>query len=352
MKYNGIVFIISTNPGIGILESQVFKFANYIALNYDFSVKIILIGEKIIFDKSPYLDKLEFHYLNKTISIKDIKNCKIYIRSIDVFVKNYLQLKINNNHLVYDFRALLFLESFSRRNNYFIAAIIFSIELTIYLLADEICCVSKNLRSCLFKFFLYRRKIYVFPCLVSESEIRTRSPRLSKKSVYNFVYLGSLSKWQNFNQVVDLYKQYSDNNNATLTVITKDRHKASEILKTKNVVAKVISLNNSEVLNELEKFDFGFLLRDNKLLNFVASPVKYLEYLSSGVIPIMNSGIGDYSEEAKSNNIAILLKRGNKLIKADLSKLIEDKTYNQRLYNYYNNNYIYEKNIKKHPLVN
>ena len=39
MKYNGIVFIISTNPGIGILESQVFKFANYIALNYDFSVK-------------------------------------------------------------------------------------------------------------------------------------------------------------------------------------------------------------------------------------------------------------------------------------------------------------------------
>lgn len=351
MKYDKIVFLVSSKTSIGVLESQVFKFANHISTNYDYNVSVVLCGDKIFFDKNIYSKKLEFHYLNKTIFINEIKKCKVYIRTIDIFLKNYLQLKIKKNYLIYDFRALLFAESFFRRRNYIVASLIFMLEMSTYFLANQVSCVSENLKNNLLKFFIYKKKIYVFPCLVSGYKKPKKSTRSLKSNIYNFVYLGSISEWQKFNEAVDLYKDYSINNKSSLTVITKDKQKALQILKNKGVFAKILSLNNNEVLDELNNYDFGFLLRDINLLNHVASPIKYLEYLVSGVIPIMNVGIGDYSNEAVSNNIAIVLENNKKLIKSDLSKLLNDSSYFSRVNKYYKN-FDYGENVKKHPLIN
>jgi len=351
MKYSNIVFLISSKTSIGVLESQVLKFANHIAINYDFKVKVVLCGDEIFFDKNSYSNKLEFHYLNKTIFIQEIKKCKVYIRTIDIFLKKYLQLKIQKNYLIYDFRALLFVESFSRRRNYLVSTLIFMLEMTTYLLANQVCCVSENLKNSLLKFFRLYKNIHVFPCLVSGSKLTKKSTRSSESMDYNFVYLGSISEWQKFDKAVNLYKDYSKNNNSSFTVITNDKQKALQILKKKGVVGKILSLNNNEVLNELKKYDFGFLLRDVNLLNYVASPIKYLEYLACGVIPIMNIGIGDYSKDALSNNIAIVLKNNKKLIKSDLSKLFNDTSYFSRVNNYYKS-FDYDENVKRHPLIN
>ena len=351
MNYKDIVFLISSKTLIGVLESQVFNFADYIAVHYDYKVKIVLCGDEIFFDKDSYSEKLEFHYLNETISIREIKKSKIYIRTIDVFLRNYLQLQINKNYLIYDFRALLFAESFSRRKNYFIAALIFMLEMITCFLANQICCVSKNLRTCLFKFFNYKKNIYVFPCLVVNKERKKFIPSkyLAKKT--SFVYLGSVTGWQNFDEAVDVYKQFSKNNKTSFTVITKDKKKAIKILKNKNVSGNVLSLKNSEVLIELQHYDFGFLLRENNLLNNVASPIKFLEYLNCGVIPIMNKGIGDYSNLAKVNDIAIVLDENNKLEKSEISRLIEDEFLDKRIEFFFDNNYNFENTIKNHPLI-
>ena len=350
MNHKEIVFLVSTKQSLGILESQVFSLANYIVQNRAFAVKIVLLGEKISFDRSTYSDKLEFHFLNETISMGEIKNARIYIRSIDVFISKFLRLKINNNFIVYDFRALLFVESFSRRRSYIVATFIFMLEMIAYLLADEICCVSHNLKSQLSKIFIRKRHIYVFPCLISNMKERVRSHHSYSNETYNFVYLGSISGWQKFEEAADLYKLYSAHNDSTFTVITKDKIKAREILVKKGLNAEIKSLSNAGVLADLGNYDFGFLLRDNNLLNHVASPVKYLEYLSCGVIPIMNYGIGDYSNEAKVNNIAIVIGRNEILLKEELSNLINDKSYNTRL-SQYTKRYDYSIRINTHPLV-
>jgi glycosyltransferase involved in cell wall biosynthesis len=51
-----------------------------------------------------------------------------------------------------------------------------------------------------------------------------------------------------------------------------------------------------EVWNYYNAADYGILLRDNSVTNQVASPVKFAEYLASGLNVLISKRIGDYSE--------------------------------------------------------
>jgi hypothetical protein len=58
------------------------------------------------------------------------------------------------------------------------------------------------------------------------------------------------------------------------------------------------SVSPLEVKSLYPKMHFGFLLRENHPINFVACPTKLLEYLAYGIIPILNSPeIGDFSAQ-------------------------------------------------------
>ena len=57
---------------------------------------------------------------------------------------------------------------------------------------------------------------------------------------------------------------------------------------------------------ELSKYDFGFLIRKNNIVNTVSSPIKFMEYLNAGVIPIMTPFVGDYSNLAIKRDLAIV----------------------------------------------
>ena len=128
------------------------------------------------------------------------------------------------------------------------------------------------------------------------------------------------------------------------------RNKARQILAEKEVIANVKSLTNAEVLKDLKNYDFGFLLRDNTLLNNVSSPIKFQEYLMSGVIPIMSEGIGDYTEEMKEHNLAIITDKYNRVYKEDLLKLLRDKNLDDRLERYLNT-YDFRSKVQEHPVI-
>ena len=53
--------------------------------------------------------------------------------------------------------------------------------------------------------------------------------------------------------------------------------------------------------------DIAFLLRDDRDLNKVASPVKFAEYIASGLSVIGSPCIGDISKQISENNIGILI---------------------------------------------
>ena len=297
MNNKNIVYLVSSATAKGVLESQVYAFAKYISQNFENHIKIILVGKKIDIKELDYPASVKFYFLNETIFLKEISNSNIYIRGVDIFFKYFIMLKLNKNKIIYDFRALAFVESFLRNSSYFNSTVLFFLEMITYYFADEVCCVSNNLKEKLKNYFIISRKIFVFPCLIIGVKERHNKLFYNLDTTLKFVYLGSLSPWQKFEKTIDIFNEISHKIDCKLTIISNNELEVQKILKKKAVEAKILSLTHPEVLIELKNHHFGFLIRDNSILNNISSPIKYLEYISSGVIPIISQGVGDYTEE-------------------------------------------------------
>ena len=53
--------------------------------------------------------------------------------------------------------------------------------------------------------------------------------------------------------------------------------------------------------------DFGFCLRNDNIINLVASPTKVLEYVSRNVVPILTEHVGDFSRDLLQDKIAYVI---------------------------------------------
>ncbi|HEV2149060.1 MAG TPA: glycosyltransferase [Longimicrobiaceae bacterium] len=72
-----------------------------------------------------------------------------------------------------------------------------------------------------------------------------------------------------------------------------------------------LSVPRHEVPGYLAAADVGFLLRQEHPLNRVASPVKFGEYLSSGLAIVASPGIGDISRIVEEHDLGILVRPGD-----------------------------------------
>jgi hypothetical protein len=62
------------------------------------------------------------------------------------------------------------------------------------------------------------------------------------------------------------------------------------------------------MINFLNAADFGLLFRDNVIMNNVASPSKFAEYMLCGLPTIISEGVGDYTEFCISKSVGIVVK--------------------------------------------
>ena len=183
-----------------------------------------------------------------------------------------------------------------------------------------------------------RRKINVVPCLTSEIDVR-----FQEGEKLNFVYIGSTSEWQCIDETFRLYKKIASSyRNTSFTLYTSNKSYVKELNEKYEVSANCKYVKHGNIDTELRKYDFGFLLRKNHLINEVSSPVKFLEYVSNGVIPIMTKNIGDYSQEVLQHNIGIIIENIN-----DIEKLYKMC--------FYKSNIIFDlqlKHLLRHGIVN
>ena len=101
------------------------------------------------------------------------------------------------------------------------------------------------------------------------------------------------------------------------------------------IIDYAIGPNHNIIPSLLCASDVGILLRENNLVNNVASPGKFAEYLMCGLPVIMGSGIGDYSELMQENENAVVLddvfsdeELENKLKSSRILKLSNDNCLN------------------------
>lgn len=123
-------------------------------------------------------------------------------------------------------------------------------------------------------------------------------------------YSGGTAKWQRIDDILQLFEQIACSQpNVRFLILTPN----TELLAPKIMGSRYCeryllkSCSHGEVPQYLCASDAGIIMRDNVVVNNVASPVKVAEYLACGLPIIMTEGIGDYSEELYREGIGLLL---------------------------------------------
>lgn len=114
----------------------------------------------------------------------------------------------------------------------------------------------------------------------------------------NIVYSGGIQKWQNVDYIID---KLLGNSNFNYNFFTHDYVQLINDINKKNkykYVSMIKSFNNIDELNNNYKNNmFGFLLRDESVINNVSSPTKLCDYIINNLVPVLfknNLCIGDY----------------------------------------------------------
>ncbi|MPX92113.1 hypothetical protein [Salinivibrio sp. VYel1] len=114
-----------------------------------------------------------------------------------------------------------------------------------------------------------------------------------KKEKNKFVYAGGLQSWQCIEETLKLHRGIQDLiENTSLTFLCSDSEKANELAKKymiKNFETKYVSLEDLD--EELQKYNFGYLIRREHIVNKVSTPTKLSSYLANGVKVISTDAI-------------------------------------------------------------
>lgn len=154
------------------------------------------------------------------------------------------------------------------------------------------------------------QKHRVIPCTLTGSPIM--NAEFPAHENVRIVFSGGSGKWQSTELISDILTPYFEvHNNVELLMLTQQLP-ANFTLAEKfpdRVSQKWVS--EKQVPEILRTCDYGWMVRGNSVTNQVASPVKFAEYLASGLSVIISPGLGDFSGFVEKNNCGVVLHEKN-----------------------------------------
>ena len=125
------------------------------------------------------------------------------------------------------------------------------------------------------------------------------------------VYSGNLSaKYSSVNYIAEIFSNlYNNENKFRFLILTKSNtEKLESLLKDKNLLDKtnILNLKPQEVPIYLSICNIGVLFREKSIVNEVAMPTKFAEYLSCGLPVIVSESIKGVAEIVKEKELGIV----------------------------------------------
>lgn len=152
----------------------------------------------------------------------------------------------------------------------------------------------------------FSKPYIVVPCLSEFASYELKAKKLPD----SYVYIGGLSVWQCFDEILRIYKKIRTST-SVFHIITLDTKKAEDkvqkIIGDRNNI-EIYSINDRcRIPSILEQFEYGFLIRKESVVNLVSSPIKFLEYLSCGVNVIITNAVPSYAKLVKDEGIGTVV---------------------------------------------
>ena len=195
--------------------------------------------------------------------------------------------------------------------------------------------VSNSFKNYLIKEYETRitdlgEKIVVIPTFVNtlnKVNVNDETEIPFEKSDVIFVYSGSIELWQKFPETVLLFKNIKKEvSNAKFLILTYDSEIAIKILESNGLRHSDFAIKNcnpNELPLYLKLADFAFLLREDDIVNNVAAPIKFTDYLLAGLTVILTRKIGDTEEIVRNFGNGIFL---NGFSEEDMGKFVKENS--------------------------
>lgn len=154
--------------------------------------------------------------------------------------------------------------------------------------------VSETMLSFYRKKLLYKGKNnFIMPCF--NQNLQPSAFFDEKYQTPSFVYAGSMDGWQCFDETVATFVKIKKKlPHATFTVLTAAKEVASSVLQRYGVEAEIKYVSHDKVDEELRKYKYGFIIREDNVVNRVATPTKLNSYMANGIIPVYSDVIGAF----------------------------------------------------------
>lgn len=135
-------------------------------------------------------------------------------------------------------------------------------------------------------------QIIIFPMFPDFPATLTPRPYINGKPIV--IYAGGLQKWQQISKMVNVIKLTSSL--FAYRFYSPDPASVKKMLKDEICKEVIIDRKSrDELLALFPEAHYGFVLREDNIVNHVACPTKLVEYLAMGIVPIIDSeNIGDF----------------------------------------------------------
>ena len=243
--------------------------------------------------------------LNKKLAIHPSIKFVYCISAISVYKVLFVSL-FTKSRIIFWVQGTIPDESFLRHKKMWKKNLLLVIEYFAFRLSHKFVFVSESMVNYYTKRISIPKSNYiVVPCLPDFT-----MSKCDHKVANSFVYIGGLSPWQCFEEALEIYNKVSTDN-SVFHVITHEIDLANKIINEKvdrKSSVQVYSITDrAQIPRVLSQFQFGFLIRKASPVNYVSSPIKFLEYLSCGVNVIMTDAIPSYAKIIRDNLIGTII---------------------------------------------
>lgn len=170
-----------------------------------------------------------------------------------------------------------------------------------------LCCVSDRMKKYFEDIYHYNNQenCLVMPCYNNNLSSEFNITRYLKPT---FVYAGGTSVWQGVDFMLEVFlKVQKQIPESRLIICTEDQKTFEQKiinLGIQNYEIKYVPVDN--INHELSQYKYGFIIRDNHIVNQVATPTKMNTYLASYLIPIFSEAVDDFKRNIKLGQYTIM----------------------------------------------